>query len=101
LTPAGTMLTDHQKMTAALAGCQKAGRTKEEIQVVDAHPEGNDVLAVVKYEIQGAGANAGKEIGGYAAILLTREGANWRYKVLAANLKPAPKDITGMTRAAQ
>ncbi|HTJ88925.1 MAG TPA: nuclear transport factor 2 family protein [Acidocella sp.] len=96
LTPGGTMLTDHQEMTKALTGRQKAGWTKERIEVIDAHPEGNDVLAVVKYEIQGTGASAGKEIGGYAALLLTREGANWRYKMLAANLKPVPKDITGM-----
>jgi ketosteroid isomerase-like protein len=100
LTPAGTMLTDHQEMTAALAGRQKAGWTKEEIQVVDARPEGNDIWAVVKYEIQGTGANAGKQISGCAVQLLTRDGANWRLKVLAANLKPV-QDITGMTHTAQ
>jgi hypothetical protein len=89
------MLTDHQEITTALTGRQKAGWTKETIQVIDAHPEGSDVLAVVNYEIQGTGANAGKQIGGYAVQLLTRDGANWRFKVLAANLKPE-QDVTGM-----
>jgi ketosteroid isomerase-like protein len=74
LTPGGTMLTDHQEMTAALTGRQKAGWTKETIEVIDAHPEGSDVLAIVNYEIQGTGANAGKQIGGYAVQLLTRDG---------------------------
>jgi Domain of unknown function (DUF4440) len=95
LTPGGTMLTDHQEMATALAGRQKAGWTKETIKVIEAHPEGSDVWAIVEYEIQGSGANAGKQIGGYAAQLLTHEGANWRFKVLAGNLKPV-QDVTGM-----
>jgi hypothetical protein len=95
LTPGGTMLTDHQEITTALAGRQKAGWTKETINVLEAHPEGSDVWAIVDYEIQGSGANTGKKIGGYAAQLLTREGANWHFKVLAGNLKPL-QDVTGM-----
>src|SRR5664279_4811400 len=51
LTPGGTMLSDHQEMTAALAGRIKAGWTKETIKVIEAHPEGNDVWAIVSYEI--------------------------------------------------
>jgi hypothetical protein len=95
LTPGGTMLTDHQEMTVALAGRQKAGWTKETINVIEAHPVGSDVWAIVGYEIQGTGANSGKQIGGYAMQLLTRDGANWRFKVLAGNIKPV-QDITGM-----
>lgn len=95
LTPGGTKLTDHQEMTAALAGRIKAGWTKETIKVLEAHPEGNDVWAIVSYEIQGTGAIAGKQIGGYAAQLLTHDGSNWRLKMLAGNLKPV-QDVTGM-----
>jgi hypothetical protein len=95
LTPVGTMLSDHQEMTAALAGRIKAGWTKETIKVIEAHPEGSDVWAIVSYEIQGTGANAGKQIDGYAAQLLTHDGSNWRLKMLAGNLKPV-QDVTGM-----
>jgi ketosteroid isomerase-like protein len=95
LTPGGTMLTDHQAITAALAGRQKAGWTKETINVLQAHPVGSDVLSIVSYEIQGSGANSGKQISGYAAQLLTRDGESWRFKLIAGNLKPV-QDVTGM-----
>jgi hypothetical protein len=98
LTPGGTMLTDHEEMKFELAGRQKVGWTDETINVIEAHPEGNDVLALVQYSIRGSGANSGKQIGGYAAQLITREGTNWRIKLLAANLKLA-HDITGMAGA--
>ena len=100
LTPAGTMLTDHQAIISALAGRQQAGWTQETITVLAAHPEGSDVWAVVRYEIKGNGAQAGKKIGGYAAALLTYEGGSWRLKLLAANLKSG-HDVTGMTATAQ
>jgi ketosteroid isomerase-like protein len=100
LTPAGTMLTDHQAIAAALVRRQQSGWTQEAITVLAAHPEGSDVWAVVHYEIKGTGAQAGKQIGGYALQLLTSEGGSWRLKVLAANLKPG-HDVTGMTATAQ
>ncbi len=99
LTPAGTMLTDHQAMTAALGRRQKAGWTQETVNVLAAHPEGSYVLSITHYEIQGTGAQAGKKIGGYSASLLTDEGGSWRIKVLAANLTPQ-HDVTGMTTTA-
>ena len=77
LTPGGTMLTDPQEMEKAIHGRIQAGWTKETIRVVSAHPEGNDVWAVVEYSIAGTGANAGKQIGGYAAQLITHEGSGW------------------------
>ena len=98
LTPGGTMLTDHQEMTAALAGRQKAGWTDETINVIEAHPEGDDVWAVVDYTIKGTGASSGKQIGGYAAQILTREASTWRFKLLAGTLKPV-QDVTGMAPA--
>jgi len=98
LTPGGTMLSDHQEMTAALTARQKASWTDETINVIEAHPEGDDVWAVVDYTIKGTGANSGKQIGGYAAQLLTREGSTWRFKLLAGTPKPV-QDVTGMAAA--
>lgn len=65
---------------------------------MNAQAEGNDVLAILDYQIQGTGLAAGRQISGYGAQLLTRDGSNWRIKVLAANLKPE-QDITGMATA--
>lgn len=98
LTPAGTKLTDHQDMEKALAARQKAGWTKETIDVVEAHPVGDDVLAIVEYELLGTGANEGKQIGGYAMQWLTREGSDWRIRMITANIRPA-QDVTGMAGA--
>ena len=58
LTGAGTMLTDHQEIEKAFGGRIKAGWTNETIRVIEAHPEGDDVLFIVDYEITGTGANA-------------------------------------------
>ena len=46
----------------------------------------------------GSGPNAGKQIGGYAGEVLVREGSDWRFRLVIANLKPA-QDTTGMTTA--
>lgn len=98
LTPGGTMLTNHQDMEKALTARQQAGWTKETIKVVEARPTGSDVLSIVDYVILGTGPNDGKQIGGYAALLLTREGSDWHIKLVAANLKPV-QDVTGMAAA--
>nr|WP_294509691.1 nuclear transport factor 2 family protein [uncultured Rhodopila sp.] len=98
LTPGGTILTDQADMTTALAARIRAGWTKEAIHVIDARSEGSDVLAILDYQIQGTGLAAGRQISGYGAQLLTREGTNWRIKLLAGNLKPE-QDITGMATA--
>ncbi|HKM64903.1 MAG TPA: nuclear transport factor 2 family protein, partial [Acidisphaera sp.] len=98
LTPGGTMLTDPKDMEKAIAGRIQAGWTKETIRVIAAHPEGDDVWAIVEYAIAGTGANAGKQIGGYAGQLLTRQGSDWRLKLFAGNLKPV-QDVTGMAAA--
>jgi ketosteroid isomerase-like protein len=98
LTPGGTFLTTHQDITAGIAARQKAGWTKETVTVVEARPEGSDVLAIVDYELQGTGTVAGKQIGGYAADLLTKDGSGWRAKMIAGNLKPV-QDVTGMAMA--
>ncbi len=95
LTPGGTMLRDHQEMEKAIGARIKTGWTKESINVIEAHPVGDAVVALVDYAIVGSGPNAGKQIGGYAMQWLTREGSNWRIRMLVANLKPA-QDVTGM-----
>jgi hypothetical protein len=88
LTPGGALLTDHAAITAAVAARIRAGWTKEAINVIEARPEGHDVLSLISYELQGSGPNAGKQIGGYATIWLTPDGSNWHFKLLASNLKP-------------
>jgi ketosteroid isomerase-like protein len=95
LSATGAMLTDHPAMTALYQARQQAGWTQETIKVLQAHPEGSDVWAVISFEFQGTGAKAGKHLSGYAAELLTREGGSWRFKVLAANLTPQ-HDVTGV-----
>jgi uncharacterized protein (TIGR02246 family) len=98
LTGAGTMLTGQNQIETAVAARIQKGWTKETIRVIQAHPEGDVVLAVIDYEIAGTGANAGKQIGGYALDVLTHEGSGWRAKLISATLRPV-KDVTGMTAA--
>ncbi len=95
LTGSGTMLTGQKQIETAIAARIQKGWTKETIRVIQAHPEGNVVLAVIDYEIAGTGANAGKQIGGYALDVFTHEGSGWRAKVIAGTLRPV-KDVTGM-----
>jgi uncharacterized protein (TIGR02246 family) len=66
LTPGGTMLRDHQEMEKAIGARIKTGWTKESINVIEADPVGDAVVALVDYTIIGSGPNAGKQIGGYA-----------------------------------
>lgn len=98
LTPGGTMLTDPKDMEKAVAGRIQAGWTNQTLRVIEAHPVGDDVWYVMEYKIDGTGANAGKQISGYTAQLMTREASGWRLKLIAANIKPL-QDITGMAAA--
>ena len=98
VTPAGTLLHDHAAIENAIGGRLKAGWTTENITVIEAHPAGDDVWALLNYTITGSGPNAGKQIGGYAGELLVREGSDWRFRLVIANLKP-PQDVTGMAPA--
>ena len=66
VTPAATVLRDQEEMAKAIGARQKAGWTKEVIDVVEAHPIGNDVWGLVTYDIAGTGSADGKHIGGYA-----------------------------------
>ncbi|HET6308945.1 MAG TPA: nuclear transport factor 2 family protein [Rhodopila sp.] len=95
LTPVGTMLSDPQDIQKAIGGRMKAGWTKEVVKVVDAHPAGEGVWAIGQYSITGTGASSGKEIGGYYAVVMRREGSDWRYQLLIGNLKPE-HDVSGM-----
>jgi len=98
LPASGTNLADHQAIEKALAARQKAGWTKETADVIEAHPLGNDILAIVDYSLIGTGENEGKQIGGYSVQWLTREGSDWRFKLIVANLRPL-QDVTGMDSA--
>ena len=98
LTPGGTALTDRQEIEKAIAGRMKTGWTKEAVTVTEAHPAGNEVWSIGQYAIAGTGQNSGKQIGGYYVDVLTREGSDWRFRMLIANLKPT-QDVTGMAAA--
>lgn len=99
-TPGGTLLHDKAEIENAIAGRLKAGWTTEDITVVEAHPAGDAVWILTRYTIEGSGPNAGKKIGGYAGQVLVREGSDWRFRLLIANLEP-PKDATGTATAPQ
>jgi ketosteroid isomerase-like protein len=99
-TPGGTLLHDKAEIENAIAGRLKAGWTTEDITVVEAHPAGDAVWILTHYTIEGSGPNAGKKIGGYAGQVLVREGSDWRFRLLIANLEP-PKDATGTATAPQ
>lgn len=97
-TPGGTLLHDNAAIENAIDGRLKAGWTTENVTVIEAHPAGDEVWALVNYTITGSGPNAGKKIDGYAGQVLVREGSDWRFRLLIANLKP-PQDVTGMATA--
>jgi len=99
-TPGGTLLHDKAAIENAIAGRLKAGWTTEDITVIEAHPVGDAVWILTHYTIEGSGPNAGKKIGGYAGQVLMREGSDWQFRLLIANLEP-PKDVTGMATATQ
>lgn len=98
LTPGGTALTSRQEMEKAVAGRIKAGWTKETVRVTEAHAAGDSVWFVGEYSIAGTGQASGKQIGGYFAEVLTRNGSDWRIRMLIGNLKPT-QDVTGMAAA--
>ncbi len=98
VTPGGTMLRDRQEIERAIGARIKTGWTKESVNVIEAHPVGDAVVALVDYVILGSGPNAGKQIGGYGMQWLAREGSDWRIRMLIANLKPV-QDVTGMAAA--
>lgn len=95
LTPAGTMLSDPEAVAIAIGGRMKAGWTQEMVTPRDSHPVGDSVWSIGEYALVGTGQNSGKQISGYYAAVLERDGADWKFRVLAANLKQA-QDVTGM-----
>lgn len=97
LTPAGTLLTDPQAMEKAVDGRIRAGWTKETVKATAAHAAGDQVWGYGEYSIAGTGANEGKQIGGGYAMVLSRDGGDWRINMLVGNLKPT-QDVTGMAK---
>ncbi|HJS86631.1 MAG TPA: nuclear transport factor 2 family protein [Acetobacteraceae bacterium] len=86
LTPGGTILTNRQAIEQAIARRMKAGWTRVSLTVFNAHPAGDAVWAIGEYTIAGTAQNSGKEIGGYYAEVLTREGPEWRLSMWIGNL---------------
>jgi ketosteroid isomerase-like protein len=97
-TPGGTVLYgwDRQGIQRAIAARIRAGWTKEIVKVTEAHSAGEAVWVTGEYSISGTGENEGKQITGHFAQVITRNGGEWRIRLVIANLKPS-KDITGMS----
>jgi uncharacterized protein (TIGR02246 family) len=98
LTPVGTRLTDRQEIEKVFAARLEAGWTVETIKPIEAHPAGDNVWFYGDYRIQGTGTNQGKEIGGYFAQVLTKEGSDWKIRLMVGNIKPQ-SDVSGMATA--
>jgi ketosteroid isomerase-like protein len=97
-TPGGTVLYgwDRQGIQRAIAARIRAGWTKEIVKVTEAHSAGEAVWVTGEYGISGTGENEGKQITGHFAQVITRNGGEWRFRLVIANLKPS-NDITGMS----
>ncbi|MBS3651301.1 nuclear transport factor 2 family protein [Pseudaminobacter sp. 19-2017] len=98
LTPVGTRLTDRKDIEKVFDARFKAGWTVESIKPIEAHPAGDNVWFFGDYRIQGSGANQGKEIGGYFAQVLAKEGSDWKIRLMVGNIKPQT-DVSGMAAA--
>jgi hypothetical protein len=57
----------------AIAARRTAGWTKETIDVIEAHSTGENVWALVSYNIDGSAKENGRSIGGYAVQVLKRD----------------------------
>jgi ketosteroid isomerase-like protein len=97
-TPGGTVLYgwDRRGIERAIAARIRAGWTKEIVKVTEAHSAGEAVWVTGEYGISGTGENEGKQITGHFAQVITRNGGEWRFRLVIANLKPS-QDITGMS----
>lgn len=99
-TPNGATFRGRREIENALAGRIKAGWTNETVKVLEAHPAGDAVWAVGEYAIAGTGPNSGKRIEGKFAEVLAKEGPDWRFRMLIANIRP-DEDVTGQIPAAK
>ena len=95
LAPGGAVLTSRQSIERAVASRMRAGWTRVAVTVFTAHPAGDALWAIGEYTTAGSGQNSGKEVGGYYAEVLTREGPDWRLSLWIGNLNTPP---TGYNR---
>ncbi|MBV8614163.1 MAG: nuclear transport factor 2 family protein [Acetobacteraceae bacterium] len=95
LAPGGAVLTSRQGIERAVASRMRAGWTRVAVTVFTAHPAGDALWAIGEYTTAGSGQNSGKEVGGYYAEVLTREGPDWRLSLWIGNLNTPP---TGYNR---
>jgi uncharacterized protein (TIGR02246 family) len=96
LTPGGTVLSDPQTIAKAVQGRINAGWTKETIKVMEAHAAGDAVWGIGEYSLEGTGGSGGKHLSGHYAVVLVRDGDEWRSSMLIGNLTPT-QDVTGMS----
>jgi uncharacterized protein (TIGR02246 family) len=90
LAPGGAVLTSRRGIEQAIAGRMRAGWTRVVVTVFNAHPAGDAVWGIGEYTTAGSGQNSGKEVGGYYAEVLTREGPDWRLSLWIGNLNTPP-----------
>lgn len=84
----GAVLSGPQAIQDGVAARVKAGWTKIATTVSDAHTSGDAVWWMGDFTVTGSGPNAGKQITGHYAKVLTRDGADWRIRLLMSNLVP-------------
>jgi uncharacterized protein (TIGR02246 family) len=87
-TQAGTVLNGPQAIQDALAARIKAGWPKITTTVLQANAVGDAAWFLGEYAYTGTGPNSGKQLRGHFAKVLTRNGADWRIRLLIANTTP-------------
>jgi ketosteroid isomerase-like protein len=82
------VLSGTQAITDAVAARLKAGWPKLTTTVLQAHAVGDVAWLLGEYTYAGAGPNSGKQQTGNFAKVLTRDGADWRIRLLIGNAAP-------------
>jgi uncharacterized protein (TIGR02246 family) len=82
------VLSGTQAITDAVAARLKAGWPKITTTVLQAHAVGDVAWVLGGYTYTGSGPNDGKQQSGNFAKVLTRDGADWRIRLLIGNTAP-------------
>ena len=87
-TQTGAVLNGPQAIQDALTARIKAGWPKITTTVLQANAVGDTAWLLGEYAYTGSGANTGKQFRGHFAKVLTRDGGDWRIRLLIANVTP-------------
>ena len=86
----GAVMNGAQAIQDAVAARLKAGWPKVTTTVLQANAVGDAVWLLGEYTYTGAGPNSGKQQRGHFAKVLTRDGSDWRIRLLIGNSTPQP-----------